>query len=176
MEFDKKILFDISSGLYIVGSSLGMKMNAQVANSVIQVSSDPVIVTVCINKNNLTHQYIKESGKFSISVLSDKVSLEFVGWFGFRSGLKINKFDNEQFEFSYLIEGTDDWKIPVVTDYSTSFLLAEVISSHDVGTHTMFFGKVIDAKKISDDPVLSYQDYHVKKNGTTSKNAPTYIK
>jgi len=177
MNFDKTLLFNISYGMYVVGSSLGENLNAQTANSVIQVSYDPdIVITACINKNNLTHKYIKENGVFSVSILSDEASVEFIGWFGFRSGNKVNKFNNEQFRFNYTIEEINGKKVPVVTDNSISYMLAEVVSSHDAGTHTIFLGKIIGAKRLSSKNTLTYADYHLKKNGITPKNAPSFIK
>lgn len=176
MDFDKTIMFEISYGMYLIGSSSGERFNAQAANSVIQVSPDPdVIITACINKNNLTHRFIQETKRFSVSILSDRSSLEFIGWFGFRSGNKINKFGNEQFTFNYIVEDFGGIKIPVVTDNSLSYLIAEVVSSHDVGSHTVFFGKVVGGKKISDGKILTYSDYHTLKSGMTPKSAPSFI-
>ena len=44
----------------------------------------------------------------------------------------------------------------------------------DVGTHIMFVGDVIDCKVINEGEVLTYANYHNKKNGTTPKNASSY--
>lgn len=176
MDFDKTLMFGISYGMYLIGSSSGNDYNVQTANSVIQVSHDPdILITACINKKNLTHKFISENGIFSVSILSEDAPLDLIGWFGFRSGAKINKFNNDLFTFNYIVEKINGKNLPVVTDNSVSYLLAEVISSYDVGSHTLFLGKVVNAKKLSDKNVLTYADYHIKKNGVTPKNAPSYI-
>ncbi len=36
--------------------------------------------------------------------------------------------------------------VPIVLDYATGYLECEVPSSTDVGTHTIFIGKVVDCE------------------------------
>ena len=64
-------LFKISYGVYIVGSHKGEKINAQIANSVMQITSEPPTVAVSINKKNLTHEYIKQQGLFGFNIMSN---------------------------------------------------------------------------------------------------------
>ena len=51
---DLKALYKIGYGMYIVGSRKGEKINAQIANTVFQISSEPPTIAVSINKKNLT--------------------------------------------------------------------------------------------------------------------------
>ena len=69
MEINCRALRKISYGLYVVSSGRKNKFNGQIANTVFQITSEPPIIAVSINKQNLTHQFIKESGKFSVSIL-----------------------------------------------------------------------------------------------------------
>ena len=82
---DPRALYKIGYGMYVVGSHKGDKINAQVANTVFQITSNPPTLAVSINKNNLTHEYIQESGVFSVSVLDSDTPLSFIGLFGFKS-------------------------------------------------------------------------------------------
>ena len=61
---DAKALFNLSYGLYIVGSRMGDKLNAQVANAVMQITGDPITMAVCVNKQNYTTEFIDSSGVF----------------------------------------------------------------------------------------------------------------
>ena len=45
----------------------------------------------------------------------------------------------------------------------------------DVGTHTAFLGKIVDAQMIKEGEPLTYAYYHQVKSGKSPKNAPTYI-
>jgi len=57
-------LHKLSYGMYIVASRKGDKLNGQIANTVFQITSEPPTVAVSINKQNLTHEYIKVSKVF----------------------------------------------------------------------------------------------------------------
>ena len=78
-----KSLHKLSYGLYVVTSKKGDKLNGQIANTVFQVTSEPPTIAVSINKNNLTWEYIKDSGAFAVSVLCVDTPLSFIGRFGF---------------------------------------------------------------------------------------------
>jgi len=56
------------------------------------------------------------------------------------------------------------------------FLEAKVIDKLDVGTHTIFIGKIVDADVITDEKVMTYEYYHVCKGGKSPETAPTYYK
>ena len=159
-------LTKISYGLYVVSSKSGEKLNGQIVNSVMQITSSPPTVAVSINKKNLTHEYIRSSGVFSASILHQDAPMTFLANFGYRSGRDIDKFKDAGYE---VIDG-----IPVVLDHATAYILAKVTAEFDAGTHTIFLGSVIDTKCLSDDVCLTYDYYHKVKKGLSPKNAPTY--
>jgi flavin reductase (DIM6/NTAB) family NADH-FMN oxidoreductase RutF/rubredoxin len=164
---DSKALYKIGYGVYIVGSKKGDKINAQIANTIFQITSEPPTVAVSINKKNLTHEYIHESKVFSASILNNEATLAFIGTFGFKSGRDINKFEGVK----YKIGSTG---APVVLDYAASALEVKVAQEVDAGTHTLFIGQVVDAEVFSDKPTLTYEYYQQVKRGTTPKGAPSY--
>jgi len=163
-----KALQKISYGVYVVCSVNGDKMNGQIANTVIQVASEPPTIAVSINKNNLTHEYIKKSGVFTASILCQDTPLSFIGNFGFKSGKDINKFEG----INYKIGTTG---APVVIDYATAYMEVRVTKEIDVGTHTMFIGELVDADVLTEDVCMTYEYYHQVKRGVTPKSAPSYI-
>ena len=156
-------------GVYIVTSRSGESINGQTATSPFQVTSDPLQIAVVINKNNLTHQYISEGKVFGVCILAKETPLDFIFKFGFFSGRKINKFEN-------LEHGTGITGVPLLNKNTVAVLEAVVVSQADVGTHTIFVGKLVDAKVISGDEPLTYAYYRIKKAGLTPTTAPTYLK
>ncbi|MFC1946538.1 rubredoxin [Chloroflexota bacterium] len=163
-----KALYKISYGIYVVCSVNGDKMNGQIANTVIQAASEPPTLAVSINKDNLTHEYIKKSGVFTASILCQDTPLSFIGNFGFKSGRDTNKFEGVNYKI-----GTT--KAPVVTDYATAYMEVRVTKEIDVGTHTMFIGEIVDADVLTEDICMTYEYYHQVKRGTTPKSAPSYV-
>jgi len=164
-----KTLHKVSYGLYVVSSRKENKFNGQIANTIFQVTSEQPTIAVSINKQNLTHQFIKESRKFAVSILSKDTPMKFIGHFGFKSGREIDKFKDVNYK-------VDDAGVPIVLDNAVAYLVAEVIKEVDVGTHTIFIGKVVEAEILKDEEPMTYAYYHEVKQGKAPKTAPTYIK
>ncbi len=164
-----KALHNISYGLYVICSGKGDNFNGQIANTVIQVTSDPPNIAVCINKQNLTHEFISESKVFVASILSQDTPLPFIGHFGFKSGRDVEKLK----DINYKLGETE---APIVLDHSLAYLEARVINQIDVGTHTIFIGKLVGADVLGEGEPMTYAYYHQVKRGTTPKTAPSYIK
>jgi flavin reductase (DIM6/NTAB) family NADH-FMN oxidoreductase RutF/rubredoxin len=166
--FDKKALRDISYGLYLVTSVSGDKVNGQIANTVFQVCSGDPKVAVSISKENLTHDFIKDSGVLAVSVLEESTPMTFIGNFGFRSGRDIDKFSQVKYE-----KGRTG--APIVSENALSYIEGKVVDSADVGSHTLFVVEVVNAKVIKEGVPLTYEYYHKVKKGKSPKNAPTYV-
>ncbi len=165
---DVKALYKLGYGMYVIGSYKGDKLNAQIANTVFQITSEPPTVAVSINKENLTNEYIKTSKVFTASILCQEAPLSYIGGFGFKSGRDVDKLEKVNYKIG-------ETKAPVVLDHATAYLEAEVIQDVDVGTHTIFIGRVVAAEVITDDICMTYDYYHQVKRGTTPKTAPSYI-
>ena len=90
-------LYNISYGMYIISSKYEEKPNGQIANALMQISSNPCTIAVSINKENLTHEFIAKSGYFTVSVLTTKADMRFIGNFGFKSGKNIDKFKDVKY-------------------------------------------------------------------------------
>ncbi len=164
-----KTVQKLSYGVYIISSKKDSKLNGQIANTVFQITSEPPTVAISINKLNLTHEYIQSSKVFTISILSKEASMTLIGQFGFKSGRDVEKFKDIKYKTG--ISGA-----PVVLEQTIGFMECEVLNSTDVGTHTVFVGKIIDCDILSDAEPMTYAYYHEIKGGKSPKTAPTYIK
>ena len=163
-----KALHNCSYGLYVISSRKGDRLNGQIANTVVQVASDPPTIAVSINKQNLTHEFISESKVFTASILLQDTPLSFIGHFGFQSGREVDKFKDVNYRLG-------DNKAPIVLDHSLAYLEAKVINQVDVGTHTVFIGELVGAEVLTEGEPMTYAYYHQVKRGTTPKTAPSYI-
>ncbi len=164
-----KAIQKICYGLYIISSEKDGKINGQIANTVFQITSDPPTMAISINKQNLTHEYIASSRVFTVSILSKEAPMTLIGQFGFKSGRDIDKFKDVQHRIG--ITGA-----PIITENTIGFLECEVLSMTDVGTHTIFIGKVVECDVLSDAEPMTYAYYHQVKGGKSPKTAPTYVK
>lgn len=164
-----KTLFKISYGMYIVCSKKDDKINGQIANTVFQITSEPPTAAVSINRQNLTHEFIQSSGVFTVSILSKETPVKLIGQFGFKSGRELDKFKNVNIKTG--ITGA-----PIVLENAIGYLECEVVESLDMGTHTIFVGKIVAAEITSDSEPMTYAYYHTVKGGSSPETAPTYIK
>jgi flavin reductase (DIM6/NTAB) family NADH-FMN oxidoreductase RutF/rubredoxin len=165
---DKAAFFKLSYGLYVVTSKKDGQLNGQIANTAIQVTSDPAAVSVCINKQNLTHEFIRASRTFAVSILSRTTPMTFIGHFGFKSGRDFNKFENMNYK-------TGVTGAPIVLDNTIAYIEAEVVRELDCGTHTIFVGEVRDCGVTNaEEEPMTYAFYHEVKRGKSPKTAPTY--
>lgn len=159
-KFLQEILFKIQYGLFVVTSHDGEKINGQVCNTVFQVTSSPLLVAVGVNKENLTHQYIKASGTLTVSVLGEDCQ-EFIKVFGYQSGRNADKFSSVKYNLSPLGN-------PVLEGCMANFdcqVLAD--KSVDLGTHTLFIAQVVGGQIFREEgePVTYLQYRKMKKRG-----------
>src|SRR4030065_1170421 len=93
-----KALYKLGYGLYVVCSKKGDKLNGQIANTVFQVCSEPPIIAVALNKQNLSNEFVSASKVFTVSILSQDTPLGFIGNFGFKSGRDVDKFSGVNYK------------------------------------------------------------------------------
>ncbi len=158
------ILRDLSYGVYIV-SAIDTRPIGCVANTVMQITSDPKTIAISINHDNYTNEIIKKTRVFAVSILNEDTNPEIIGTFGYKSSRDIDKFEN----FSY--EELDG--IPVIADAKGAFT-CEVTDTLETSTHTIFLGTLKSEKAFKEGTPMTYKYYHEVKKGKSPKNAPTY--
>jgi len=162
-------LFKLSYAMCIVSSKKDGRINGCTVNTIFQLTPEPPMVAVSLNKQSLTHEFITASGVFTVSVLAESTDLEFIGRFGFRTGRDVNKFER----LGYRIGQTG---APIVLDNAVSFIEVEVAEAVDLETHTLFIGKIIACEAIDDSKIpMTYAYYRDVKGGRTPRTAATYI-
>jgi flavin reductase (DIM6/NTAB) family NADH-FMN oxidoreductase RutF len=165
---DFKTLFKVSYGMYLVSSRKGDKINAQLSNTVVQISPDPATMLISISKKNYTHEMISESGVFTISIISELCEMKQIGPFGFRTGRDYDKFKDCAYE-----PGKNG--APFVRENMCGYIECEVLRSVDSDSHTIFIGKVTEAELLNPDLVpMTYDFYRKELHGKLSKNATHY--
>ena len=87
---DTKALSKIGYGLYLLSANEQGKDNACIVNTVMQVTSNPLQIVVCVNKENYTCEIIQHTKKFNVSVLTEEVGFDVFENFGYKSICKPN--------------------------------------------------------------------------------------
>ncbi len=148
-----KALFNITYGLYWLSVRSYGQDNACIINTAVQVASDPLTISISVNKANKTHDMIMESGRFNVSALTVDAPFELFKRFGMQSGRDVNKFI-----------GFEDVKradngLYVLSRYANSYLSCRLLRTVDLGSHTLFIAALEDAQVISDRPCCTYGYY-----------------
>jgi flavin reductase (DIM6/NTAB) family NADH-FMN oxidoreductase RutF len=166
---DNKAIFNISYGLFVLVARQGDKDNACIINVAQQVTSDPLQLMICVNKQNLTHDMILRTLKFNLCPLcevsaepttlhKDEDPMKPFQHFGFQSGKTVDKFAECETELR-----TENG-LRYLPKFINSVISCVVTKSIDLGTHTMFIAMPMEARVLSDSPSITYAYYqqHIK--------------
>ena len=152
---DNKALYNLSYGVFVLGSCSGEKINACITNTCMQVASNPTRIAISVLNQNLTCDMIKSSGIFSLSVLDNSCKFELIKHFGMQSGKNTDKFA----DFSHELDSNG---CPYIKQSVCSVLKCKVLSSTNLESHTLFIAEVQNAFIVSKNPPLTYADYQNK--------------
>ncbi|MGN1473740.1 MAG: flavin reductase [Eubacteriales bacterium] len=150
---NKKAMYNLSYGLFVLTARSGEKDNGCIINTAGQVTSTPNRITVTVNKENYTNDMIRESGKFNISVLSERADFALFRHFGFQSGRTVDKFAD------YSACKRSENGLYYITQGTNAYLSATVEQTIDLGSHTLFIASVEDMDVLSQDPSATYAYY-----------------
>ena len=165
---DKKAMYKLSYGLFVLTAKDEEKDNGCIINTAIQASSMPNQLSICVNKANLTHDMIVKTGKFTVSVISQDAGFDLFKHFGFQSGKDVDKFKN----FEKCKRGENS--IYYITEGTNAYISVNVSKTEDLGSHTMFIGEITDMEVLSETPSVTY-DYYLKNIKPQPENVGTTI-
>ena len=150
---NQKAVYNLTYGLFVLTSSVDGRDSGCIINTAGQVTSEPNRISIAVNKGNFTHDLVKKSGRFNISILSEAASFDTFRHFGFQSGREVDKFAGYE-ECRRSENG-----LYYVTAGTNAYISASIEQSLDLGSHTLFIAGVEDMEVLSDVPSASYAYY-----------------
>ena len=155
---DNKAVFKLSYGLYVLTARENDKDNGCIINTAGLLTDNPKRMQIAVNKGNFTHDMIKRTGIFNVSVLNQDANFQTFQQFGFCSGRDTDKFANVSYDCR-----TENG-LRYVPENCNAVLSAKVLESYDWGSHTLFVAEVTEGKVLNETPSMTYQYYfdHVK--------------
>lgn len=148
---DNKALYKIGYGLYVITSNDGVKDNGMICNTVTQVASNPLLISVSINKANYSHDVIKSTGKMNVNTLDITAPFSIFERFGFQSGRDVDKFDHNAVK-------TDNG-LAILTSNVNAIMCLTVVNYVDLGSHGLFICKINDAFVMNNNETMTYSYY-----------------
>lgn len=152
---DKKSLYSLSYGVFMLGTRAGERKNGCITNTCIQVANSPTRVVISVLNSNYSCDLLKEGGVFSLSMLDQTATFETISHFGFQSGRDVDKLKDKGLP-------EDMNGVPYLKEQCCAVISCKVISMQDLGSHTLFVAEVVDGEVLSDVLPLTYADYQSK--------------
>lgn len=132
----KTMLRKIPHGLYVCGVKDGDDVNGFTASWVMQASFEPPLVVNCVKSDSKSHEMIKSSQVFALSVLEEGQK-EMAQTF-FKPQRRVgNKFEDVEFY-------TGETGCPIISD-ALGYVECNVVGVVEHGDHTVFVGEVVAA-------------------------------
>lgn len=129
-----------ATGVNVIATEVEGEVYGMTANAFMSVSLDPKLIVISIGDKAKMLERIRQSGKFSVNVLSCEQQDESMRFAG-------QKQFEDKFEFDRLGE------TPVVKD-ALCQLSCEVYNEHVEGDHVLFVGKVEELALEDGDPLI----------------------
>lgn len=159
---DKKAMYKLTYGLFVLTAREGEKDNGCIINTAVQVTTEPNRITIAVNKKNYTHDMIMRTGVFNVSMLTEQSTFDTYKHWGFQSGAQVDKLEGMA-----CLRAENG--VIYIAEETNAYISAKVISSTDLGTHTLFLADVTDGQVLSDKESITYSYY--QKNVKTAPKA-----
>ena len=163
IDYDKRrrrLLWTMPSGLYVIGSRAGDRRNGMTLNWCTQVSFEPKLIGIGVEKPALTHELITAGGVFAINIIGrdDRAIVR-----KFTKPVEVDQaaMTLNGFAFHDGVTGAP------ILDQAASYLDCEVRQAVEVGNHTFFIGEIVDADFQQDEAtdVLRMEDTRMNYGG-----------
>jgi flavin reductase (DIM6/NTAB) family NADH-FMN oxidoreductase RutF len=163
VEYDKmrrRLLWTMPYGLYVVGSRDGDRRNLMTLNFATQVSFEPKLLGIGVEKTALTHELISGGGSFVLNTVSRE------------DRAIVRKFTKpvEDDPAARTLNGFPYHDGPTgapVLDQAVAWIACAVRQPVDCGGHTFFIGEIVECafQQPEDTPVLRMEDTRMSYGG-----------
>ena len=151
----QKGIHKLAYGMYLLTAAENGRDYGCIVNTVVQVSSKPERIAVCVVKSNLTHEVLLRTGQFNLSGLAEDVPYDLIRNFGMRSSRKVDKFANS----TGLCRAANG--ALRLEQFSNMYLSLQITEQVDLGDHTLFIAQVTEDTVLSSNPTCTY-DYFLQ--------------
>jgi flavin reductase (DIM6/NTAB) family NADH-FMN oxidoreductase RutF len=139
----------LTTGIYVLTVRAGDQQHGMSSSWATQVSGQPVLVMVAVDRQHLTHHLLCASGAFALNIVGMQ-SKHLEDYF---YSAQAHRTDNlAPFALDTGATGT-----PLLRD-ACAALDCRVVSMHAAGDHTLFVGEVVEARVRTTDRPLTSQE------------------
>lgn len=157
VELVNKVTWRIPNALTLVGSRSGDVRNAMTTSWITQLSMEPVLIGVGVDKESLTHRLISEGRSFTVNLWNAEDTRVFV------------KFSKPAVDDGTALNGRavrNGRSGAPIFEEAVAWMDCAVTSTLELGTHTLFVGELVDVGSVDDDArIASMSDTRMKYGG-----------
>jgi flavin reductase (DIM6/NTAB) family NADH-FMN oxidoreductase RutF len=145
-DFDRqrrRVLWSMPTGLYLIGSRSGDRVNLMTANLVVQVCLEPKLVAAAVESAAVTAELIAQSGAFSLSLLA-RADRDVVRRF-VKPVTEVERApDGTLVSMSgHPVRGAGPAQVPILAA-AVGHVVCTLTDSRPLGSHTLFIGEVAE--------------------------------
>jgi len=160
----KNNLRSLSYGLFAILTMDGDRATGCIINTAFQISSEPTVLALGMNKQGYTANLLKEGSRLSLNILSEETPKKVITDLGFRSGRDCkNKLEELSVE---MVNG-----LPVLQEKLSGCIAGRVRSVSEVETHYLILVDVEESLASSDLTPMTYRYYHEKVKNQPDKKS-----
>jgi flavin reductase (DIM6/NTAB) family NADH-FMN oxidoreductase RutF/rubredoxin len=163
---NQSAFFDLTYGMYMLGSTFNGKPVGCIVNSVTQIGKEPPLLSVSVNSGSNTGAAIKASGLAVVNVLSQAAPLSLIQTFGFQSGRDTDKFNGIDW-----VPTADD--LPVLEEGICGWFECRVKQTVEFPAQTLFILEVFESERLGErETPMTYAYYQMVMKGGVPASAP----
>lgn len=140
----------LTNGVYVIGVSHHSRSNAFTAAWLTQVSFEPLLISLSINRNNFSYALLRESGVFAVNILKQD-QLDLARHYGSQTGRDKDKLAGQSWRPGQL-------GVPILLD-AAAYLECRLVGTMEAGDHELILGRALHGELLSPEAtILSYAE------------------
>lgn len=141
----KQVMRRFAASVNVITSADGAIKNGMTATAVCSVTADPPSALIVVNKSNRSHPIIHMTRSFAVNVLSSS-----------QRHVATNFASRLPDPFAQVPYTTGKTGCPLITG-AEAHIECVVMEQVDVGTHTIFIGRIISTEAANGEPLLYHE-------------------
>ncbi len=141
----RRVLWALPTGLYLIGSRAGEEVNLMTANLVVQVSMEPKLVGVALERDSVTKRLVTAGGSFAVTLL-ERADRDVVR----RFVKPVRQHDVERDPegavlalSGHAVTEVGPERLPVLRT-AAGYVLCTLTKAEELGSHTLCIGEVTE--------------------------------
>ena len=143
----RRVMGHFATGVTVVTTATRDEVRGMTANSVTSVSLEPLSVLVCVNRDAITYRILSASRVFCVNILTEQQEA---------LSRACARPDTPEAALQGVPFRRGVTGAPVL-EQALAYLDCRVVAATEFGTHTVYFGEVVDIDAFEGRPLMFYR-------------------